>query len=119
LLIKNLETRVVAQSIECGTIRLPEEAKPGSYESPIGTISALFVGNCREKDGFWGFGSFEILDFDGLDGTVFFSSLRGGDSASAVTSSGAGNLVNFGQGLIELLLALVEEESDHGLDSGD
>jgi hypothetical protein len=95
-LVENLETSVVTEDIESGTVSLPEESKPGSDEGSVGPVATLLLGNGAEEDTFGSFGSFEIFDI-----CVFLLLLLGGTLKFVDLGD---RLVEFGPRLLEELL---------------
>lgn len=101
-LIHDLESGIVLEDVEDGTVRLPEELQPGGDDGSVGPVTGLLAGNGREQDGFGSLGSLEVVDVGQVVGGL----------------GGRRNLVSLGLGLGDLLLGELDEAAENELDRG-
>lgn len=108
-LVENFEPGVVAEDVERGAVRLPQEPEPGRDEGAVGAIAALLLADGAEEDALGGLTGLEVLDLGGDD------SVDGG----GLVDGGSLKLIDLGEGLGELGAALLEELLDDDLYAGD
>lgn len=106
-LVENLKTRVVAEDVEGGAVRLPEESEPGSDESAVGPVATLLLADAAEEDALGRLGRLEILDLGGS--VLVLGGLFGGTF----------ELIDLGERLGELCATLLEELLNDDLDAAD
>lgn len=61
-LVHDLETGIVSENVENGTVGLPQELQPWGDDGAVGTVLCLFTGDGRQKNRFWGFRCLQILN---------------------------------------------------------
>jgi len=61
-LVKNFQANIVSKSVENGTVCFPQELQPWGNNRTIGTVLALFTTNGAKHNGFWSFGSFQVVN---------------------------------------------------------
>ncbi|GKT43894.1 uncharacterized protein ColSpa_04075 [Colletotrichum spaethianum] len=64
-LVEDLETGIVAEDVEDGTVRLPKELEPRGDDGTVSTVAGLLAGDGGEEDGLGGFASLQIVDVGG------------------------------------------------------
>lgn len=106
-LVEDLETSVVAEDVEGGAVRLPEEAEPRCDEGTVGPVPALLLRDTAEQNALGRLTGLEILDLGSA--ILGLLSLLGGTL----------ELVNLSQRLGELVARLLEELLDDDLDGTD
>lgn len=67
-LVKDLETSIVAENIEDGSVRLPEELEPRSDDGSVSSVTGLLSRDGGEEDGLGGLAGFQIVDAGGGSG---------------------------------------------------
>lgn len=65
-LVQDLETSVVAENIEDGTVGLPEELEPRGDDGAVGTVAGLLAGDGSKQDRLGSFAGFQILNVGGF-----------------------------------------------------
>lgn len=69
-LVHELQTSVVLEDIQYGSICLPQEFEPWCNNGTVGSVSGLFSRDGGEEDRLWGFGGLEIIDILGGCGSL-------------------------------------------------
>ena len=102
-LVHDLETGIVLQDLEDGTVGLPQELQPWSNDCAIGAVPGLLTGDGGQQDGFGGLDGLQVLDVGG-GGSGFEGGL---------------DLVGLGLGLGDLLFGELDELLEDDLDGAD